>query len=408
MGILYSFKNFPSPTPPLPTPSFMGKYDWIFLVDDIATDILTPDEAIAAIAIVAFCGSRSLAEVEIGFLVDTLSGFEIFEQYADNELWQMLDKLVATAATEGVGALFNAAHEVLTAELVLDGFAAGVSVLIDSNIIAIPRAYTKLLKQLQESLDISNDEAEQVIEDVLTAFEEALEEETTESGLDEFNPSEFNQSEFTTTNSLFPFSADTTNSPPVTDYQTNYQTEYQTEYQYTSALNNFTVPYPIDPEQGGKIHTSENAVTFTDDEGLFLRIDYYQIPPDFYQQIASQGREQYFQTILLDKYMPQVIFQNLPDAAIAYTEFCPEIFNGSYFVLIDLPKGSHLCQQNPDGNMVRLDAYRGLLAFDYQQFFYIITSQSSYTENQPKNSITIETSILQQEILGFVATIKFN
>lgn len=359
----------------------MGKYDWIFQSNDIAVDILTSEEAVAAIAVVSFSGAYSLANIDVNWLVDILSGFEIFEFYSHTQLWQMVDKLVATAATEGVGALFNAASEVLTDNFTLDGFAAGVSVLIDTENITIPRPHLRLLKQLQISLEITDAEAEQVMEDVLTAFEVTWDE--TEANVDENE----NEEELT----------------PVIPGMMNSSSEI-----YTSPLGNFSLPMPVDMELGGKIQVHDGAIAFTDAQGLFLRIDYYPIPREFHQQIAICGREKYFQTLLYSKYIPQVILANIPDSSVEYTEFCPDIFAGGYFVVMKMPKGSHLCQQNSQGIMVRLNAYRGFLAFDFHQFFYVVTSQFSYTEDESVEDIIQESTILKQEILGFLATIHFH
>ena len=111
----------------------MGKYDRIFKSDNLSAEKLTPEESVAALAIVTAAADKSLTQIELEFLVDTIWGFEIFEQYSDASLLAMLEKLVMIANAEGLGAVFNAAYESLTDELILDGFAAGVSVMVDDS-----------------------------------------------------------------------------------------------------------------------------------------------------------------------------------------------------------------------------------------------------------------------------------
>jgi len=61
----------------------MGKYDKFFTSKKTLKESLTPEEAVAAIALITTAADSSLEDVDIEFLVDILWGFEIFEEYSD-------------------------------------------------------------------------------------------------------------------------------------------------------------------------------------------------------------------------------------------------------------------------------------------------------------------------------------
>jgi hypothetical protein len=344
----------------------MGKYDKIFQSDDISEEVLSPEEAVAAIAVVTTAADLALENVDIEMLVDILWGFEVFEEYDDNALLEVVNKLVAIAETDGLGALFNAASEFLTDDLVLDGFAAGVSVLVSEDDITIPKTKMPLLKQLQSVLEVEDEEADEVIEEVLTAFEEVDED--------------------------------------ILDDETTVDFDEDT---YESPEGNFTVAIPVTPDAGGKIQSSEGMVGFSDEYGTLLRIDYYLIPPEQLQEITVAVREQYFESILLDKYIPQAIVANLSSATVEYTEYIASEMQGAYFALVNMPGGSTISRQENNGHPQRLDAYRGIIAFQQQDYIYIVTSQRSFLDGEVPDSIETEAEIIKANILAFIDTIEF-
>jgi hypothetical protein len=345
----------------------MGKYDKIFQSDDISQELLSPEEAVAAIAVVTTAADVTLENVNIGMLVDTLWGFEVFEGYEDSQLEEIISKLLGVAETEGLGALFNAANESLPDELVLDGFAAGISVLVSEDEIAIPKAKMPLLKQLQSVLEVEDEEADEVIEEVLNAFEEVDE---------DFPDDETIAADFD-------------------------------EDVYESPEGNFIVPIPVTPDAGGKIQSQEGTVGFSDDFGTLLRIDYYFIPAEI-DEMESNSKQQYFQSILLDKYIPQSIVANLSAATVEYTEAIDnEIILGAYFALVNMPGGSTISKQENNGHPQRLDAYRGIITFQQDDFIYIVSSQRNFFEGEKPDSIETEAEIMKANILAFIDTIKF-
>ncbi len=343
----------------------MGKYDRIFQSDAVFEEFLSPEEAVAAIAIVIAAADGSLENIEIEWFAETLSGFEVFEGYTDDEILEILARLIDLAnlskgneKSEGLGALFNSANDSLADELVLDGFAAGVSVLVDEDKLIIPKPKIALLKQLQEALEIEDAEAEEVIAEILDAF--ALAEDENEN----------------------------------IDI-------------YESPLGNFRLPIPVTPEQGGKVQSQEGTVGFSDDFGTLLRIDYYPIPDTQIEEMRSLGQEEYLRSILLNKYIPQVIVSNLPESTVIYTEHCVDVIQGAFFALANMPSGATISRHEENGHPQRLDAYRGLLIFLEINFLYILSSQRCFFDGETHNSIEEEAELIKADILDFIDSIEF-
>jgi len=342
--------------------AIMTKYDKIFGVEDASEESLSPEEAVAAIAVITAISDSPVEEVDAESLAGVLWEFEVFEEYTEDEIVDIVERLISIAEEEGLGPLFNTANASLSDDIVLDGFAAGVIVLLDQEL-TIPKQKQPYLKKLQEALEIEDEEAQEIIQEVIAAIQEA--EEGDEAVILE-------------------------------------------DQVYTSPLGNFTVAIPVDPQQGGRIQSQEGVVGFYDDLGTLLRIDYYPLPSDQIKELASQGQEQYLQSILLDKYVPQAIFANLPEAQIRYTEYLKDDWQGSYYALVDMPKGFKIPQQENNGTATKLDAYRGLLAFINGEFLYIVSSQRSFLDGETPSSVKEEAQEIKKNILEFVQSIEFN
>jgi hypothetical protein len=350
----------------------MTKYDKVFNSQKTLEETLTPEEAVAAIAVVTAVTDASAEEIDPEGLAGILWEFEVFEEYSEDEIIEIVDRLIGIAETAGVGPLFNTANESLTEDLVLDGFAAGVVALLDEEELNIPKDKQPFLKQLQTALELEDEEAEEIVKEIISAFQAAEDEDY----LDD-------------------------------DNDTTILEEY-TDDVYESPLGNFTVPIPVDAEQGGKILTQEGVVGFSDDFGTLLRIDYYPIPPEQLEELESQGQKEYLQTILVEKYVPQAIFTNVANAQVKYSEYLEDIFAGAYYALVDLPKGSTISQQENNGNSTRLDAYRGLLAFINGEFLYIVSNQRNFLNGEIPAALEEEAEYVKDNILSFVETIEFS
>ncbi|NMG08792.1 tellurite resistance TerB family protein [Brasilonema sp. UFV-L1] len=349
----------------------MGKYDKFFNSKKKSEESLSPEEAIAAIAVVTAAADSSLEEVDPEFLADILWGLvDIYEEYSDDELLEKLDKVIAIAEENGVGALFNTARDVLTDELVLDAYAAGVSVLIDEDELRIPKGKTTLLKKLQEAMGIDDEEAQEVMDEVIATFEEVDED----------------------------FAEDEDETELEEDSNPNV---------YESPSGNFIVLIPVEISEGGRIQTQEGSVNFSDDSGTLLRIDYYPISSKQTEEIDSVGQEEYLRSLLLNKYVPQTIVANLPDAQVKHTEYHEDILQGAYFVLVDMPEVSTITKTGNNGTATKSNAYRGLLAFIYDNFLYVVSSQRSFFDGEKPGSLEEEAEGIKQNLLNFVDTIEF-
>lgn len=350
----------------------MTRYDKIFKSKEITEESLNPEEAVAAIAVITAIVDSSLEDLDTESLADILWEFQVFDEYSAEEMLETVERLAAIAKNEGLGALFNTANISLVDEIVLDAFAAGVVMLLDDQTLTIPNPKQGYIKQLQQALELEDIEAETIIKEVINAIEEAeKQEEDTQ------------------------------------EYETIILDEFGQEV-YQSPLGNFIVPIPVDTEQGGKVQSQEGIVGFSDDVGTLLRIDYYPLPNEYSEEIASKGQEIYLHSILIEKYLPQAIFAHVPGAEIKYTEYLQDTLKGYYYVLVDMPKGSTISKQESNGNAIRLNAYRGLLAFINGDFLYIVSSQRTFFDGDIPGPILDEAEDLKQNILEFIETMEFS
>lgn len=349
----------------------MTKYDQVFNSKKTTKESLTPEEAVAAMAVVTEIAQYSVEEADAEVLASILWDFEVFEEYSEDDIAQIVDRLIGIAAQEGLGTLFNAASRSLTDELLLDAFAVAVMVIINEDDLTIPKDKQPYLKQLQQALDLEDEEAYEIIQEVIAAYQEG------EEAL---------------------YLEDENDIIPQRDYG---------EDVYESPSGNFSVPIPVDPQQGGQVQSEDGVVGFFDSFGTMRRIDYYPISSEDLEQVESIGQEEYLQSTLLNKYVPEVIFTNLPRAEVIYTEYLKNAIEGSFFALIDMPQGSTLIQTQNNGNTHRLDAYRGLLAFMHSNYLYIVSSQESFEKGEKPSNIKEAAEEIKESILDFVETIDF-
>ncbi|MFO5441192.1 MAG: tellurite resistance TerB family protein, partial [Dolichospermum sp.] len=233
----------------------MTKYDYIFKSKEKIAASLNPEEAVVAIAVITTAVDVGLEDINGEIIADILWEFEIFDEYSEEQMLETVDTLIELAEDAGLGSLFNAANAAISEEVVLDGFAAGVIMLLDAEDLIIPADKKTYLKQLQIALELEDEEAKEIIEEVIAAVQEGDDGEYLD---EEFESIIFNESG---------------------------------EQFYQSPLGNFTVPIPLDSEQGGKIQTDEGMVSFSDDMGTLLRIDYYPLSLEEIKEIKTQGYE---------------------------------------------------------------------------------------------------------------------
>ena len=349
----------------------MTKYDYIFQSKEKIKESLNKQEAVAAIAVITTIVDSGTEDIDAESLADILWEFEIFDEYSEEEMLETVDRLVEIAEDAGLGSLFNAASAGISDEVVLDGFAAGVIMLLDAENMIIPANKKVFLKQLQKALELDDEEAEEIIKEVIDSIEAGDEEEY----LDE-------------------------------EYEAVILNESGEQF-YQSPLGNFIVPVPLDSEQGGKIQAEEGMVSFSNDIGTLLRIDYYPLTLEQIDDLESQEDETYLKSVLVNKYVPQTIISQVPSAEVKYTEYLEDTLETSYYVLVNMPKGSTISKHENNGNGIRLDAYRGLLSFVNNECLYIVSSQRSFVNGELPGSVKEEAAKMKQTILDFVSTIEF-
>ncbi|MFN7503096.1 MAG: tellurite resistance TerB family protein [Dolichospermum sp.] len=348
----------------------MTKYDYIFKSKEKIAASLNPEEAVVAIAVITTAVDVGLEDINGEIIADILWEFEIFDEYSEEQMLETVDTLIELAEDAGLGSLFNAANAAISEEVVLDGFAAGVIMLLDAEDLIIPADKKTYLKQLQIALELEDEEAKEIIEEVIAAVQEGDDGEYLD---EEFESIIFNESG---------------------------------EQFYQSPLGNFTVPIPLDSEQGGKIQTDEGMVSFSDDMGTLLRIDYYPLSLEEIKEIKTQGYEAYLHEVIINEYVPQTIISNVPNAEVRHREYWQEPLKRYYYVVLNIP-GATISQQETNGHGIKLDTYRGLLSFVNSECLYIVSSQRSLLNGETLGSVKEEAEKMKQTILNFVKTIEF-
>ncbi len=150
----------------------MGKYDDIFNTKDTAKETLAPEESVAALAMVAAFADIESSDVQTEAFATILSRIEFFDSYDEDDLAEIIDKILGIFDQKGIGALYNTAMKYLSEDLPETAFAAAIAMIIVDG--EIPDEKNEFVSKLQEALDISNQEAAEIIEDILENLEESM------------------------------------------------------------------------------------------------------------------------------------------------------------------------------------------------------------------------------------------
>lgn len=153
----------------------MSGYATIFDTEEMAEIELSPEEAIAGIGLVAAFADQEGSEIEAAGLAGFLSNEELYQDYELEEIEEMLTTLAEIATQSGLGVLLNTSLEYLTEDLIPTAFAIATALLVIDGEIPDPEA--EFLGHLQDSLDLSDEEASAIIDGVLAGMEEAMAEE---------------------------------------------------------------------------------------------------------------------------------------------------------------------------------------------------------------------------------------
>ena len=331
----------------------MGKFDKIFNSEDTSEASLSSEESLAALALVAAQVNSPDADADI--LESILWESEIFAEYSEDEMSVMLKKLAGIATQDGLGALFNTAWGSMPDELVLDTFAITVAMFVVDG--EVSDKHQRFLKEFQEALGLEDEEAEEIIEEVITAYSEEDDE--------------------------------------VSDVDGEL---------YESPEGYFTVPIPVEEQKGGKIDEEEGSVAFSDDFGILLKIDYFLIAGEVAELVESVGEAAYLSSFL-NNFIDGAILAKFPNSKLLHTQSLED--EEAYFAVVDIPAGATISVQKNFGPLTRLNTYRGLLAFIAEDICYTVSSQRIYENADELGSLESEVEEMMDKILEFIETIEF-
>jgi hypothetical protein len=335
--------------------NMIGKFDNIFDSDDMTDETLTGEEAVTAIAyLTSFAAHDGSVDEEI--LKETLWELEMFALHSEQQLSEIVDKIIMITQEDSVGALFNAAYDIIPDELITDAFAAAIIILLESGELSTPSR--KVLKELEKALEISSEDGVAIIDAVLT----------------EFSPT----NEADEGNRLW----------------------------YESPEGNFSVPIPVDLKKGGKVEEEDSCVKFVDDFGTLLRIDYVPFTAGMDDKMEAIGDHTFLQGFL-DNYVSEGILSHFSGSQVLHEGYLENVMAGSYFVVVDMPKGATIIKQEKDKSETRLDAYRGLLSFIDDGFLYVISSQRMFWDGEKPGTLAKEVAKIKEIILMFLDAIEF-
>ncbi len=149
----------------------MNKYDSIFNSDEYTEVELSIHEAIAAIAVITVLANNPSELVDPNLFLDILSNdFELFEEHDDQQMLEMLDRLIAILSEDGIGALFNAADDAIPDELVPDAYATALIMSLDPTTDQVKPEQEIFLKELQGVLDIDDEEAAEIMAELMDEY----------------------------------------------------------------------------------------------------------------------------------------------------------------------------------------------------------------------------------------------
>ncbi len=152
----------------------MGKYDFILNSEEETDAELDETEAVAAIAYIAgavdFAADGGIgAKVEAKFLQGLITGIT-GEEITEEDLIALIEAFQEIINDAGPGALYNAAYNALPEELVAGAYMAACGMcVIDGD---VPDEAVQFLGELQESLEISDEEAEEIRNELVAILEE--------------------------------------------------------------------------------------------------------------------------------------------------------------------------------------------------------------------------------------------
>ncbi|MFB2939234.1 tellurite resistance TerB family protein [Aerosakkonemataceae cyanobacterium BLCC-F154] len=150
----------------------MVKYQEIFDVEITGKQTLSPEEAVAAIVLVAVYANGQPSEAESEEAINIINTQDIFDSYSVDEFQETINKITSMLNEEGIGVLFRTAVESITDDFGEIAFqAVAEMMLVDQKIDEDEESF---LSQLADALDISEDVAQDMIDELIDEEEEAF------------------------------------------------------------------------------------------------------------------------------------------------------------------------------------------------------------------------------------------
>lgn len=139
----------------------MGLFDKFF-GGQASAENLTAAESFAAVALAAVASDGYLSEEEAQSIPFTLSRMKLFEQYSDDMMRRLFDKLLGKLQRDGVGSLFATANESLPQDLRETAFAVAADLVLADGVVT--EEERSFLDELFRALGISEEIATKVID----------------------------------------------------------------------------------------------------------------------------------------------------------------------------------------------------------------------------------------------------
>lgn len=143
----------------------MGSFDNMFGIESLLQDGLSPAEAFAAITLTTTASDGSLSEEEAHAISSTLSRVKLFNNYSQEMMSGMFNKLLQILRREGIDPMFNAAKESLSQELREAAFVVATDLVLAQGILATEEQ--EFLNDLYQALGIASDIATQIVQVML-------------------------------------------------------------------------------------------------------------------------------------------------------------------------------------------------------------------------------------------------
>ncbi|MBD2445717.1 tellurite resistance TerB family protein [Nostoc sp. FACHB-152] len=133
----------------------MNLLDTILGIDNQSPGVLTSAEAFAAITLVAITPDGLLSEQQTRSIFSVLSRIKLFNSYSEDNMNNLLEKILGILRRDGFNALFNVAKESLSSELREAAFAVAADLVLAEAIVT--EEEKNFLNDLSHALDIPHD-----------------------------------------------------------------------------------------------------------------------------------------------------------------------------------------------------------------------------------------------------------